>query len=225
MNINDFKIMCIHLIGTEVSNERFKYTNQSFKNMGILNFVDYYKCVRSLHDDHMIEIYKTLRNGYYDSLYLTNKNVYGNVYNELRNYYYAIKKTYIEGYKYLMIFEDDIIYEKDNLYFNNMINNIPDDFDICKLTCWGNYNLRYNLTNSNNWFSIYNDNIEPGYLLGGHCWCINRSTMELLINEIDYYPQVIDELFYVLYKKYNIKIYIPNYLFLDFNKQIKSNII
>lgn len=53
-----------------------------------------------------------------------------NEYDCARNHYSIVKTAYDLGYKSVLIMEDDIMFNKDEEYVINTLNNIPDDYDI-----------------------------------------------------------------------------------------------
>ena len=61
-----------------------------------------------------------------------NKNIYGPVFNCALEHYTIIRSAYERGFNNIIIFEDDVRFYIDEDTFNHVINNMPDDYDICK---------------------------------------------------------------------------------------------
>lgn len=116
LKLNDFnKIWCLHCIEQE---ERLKTSQYEFKKVGILDKVEYRFTSFQPNNINFSKIFPNIKNT--GEFHCT------------REHYTMIKIAYKLKYDYILIFENDIKLIKKK-YFDQFMNNIPDDFDILRL--------------------------------------------------------------------------------------------
>ena len=119
MTINDFdKIYCINCIDNI---KRYYNVRNQFQYVNILDKIDFKNVIR----------YKDIQlsSPFNGNCLGFNKIKSDASYHVTMYHYELIKTSYLLGYDYIIIFEDDINFIKKK-YFDKFMNNIPNDFDI-----------------------------------------------------------------------------------------------
>lgn len=138
----------IHCILTLDKQERIDNVNKVFKDYDIKDVKFTYTFNKPIYKN-IRESYPSLRDGIYESYYITNKNIYNRTFDCALNHYNIVKSAYKRGLNHILVFEDDINFVVDKDIFNKVIQKIPNDYDIIKF-----YNVqdeeKYELTNDDN---------------------------------------------------------------------------
>jgi GR25 family glycosyltransferase involved in LPS biosynthesis len=174
------KIYCLHL---SESKNRYNEVLKEFKKINLVNEVDFwYTCKKPINENIGNSI-QSLHDKYYNKLMKNNKYIYGAVFDCSYNHYSIIKQSYIRGFDSILIIEDDIHFNDNIELLNNIINNIPNDYDVLKF-----YNTKC-LVNDNkasdDYFELLNENNYKNYYHSTLCYALSRKGMETIIKEYE----------------------------------------
>lgn len=173
------KIYCLHLVE---ASERYTNVLKECERINLENEVNFWytskKPINAIIGNHI----ETLHDGYYDRRFKINPYTYGACFDCAYNHYSIIKQAYIRGINSILIFEDDICFNYDVNLLDNIINNIPNDYDVLKF-----YNTCYDKQNNidNGYFEIINEQNIKLYYHSTLCYALSRKGMEALINEYE----------------------------------------
>ena len=155
--------------------------------------------------------------------YVIKHNYYNNVYKQLNfdfpgqlgcaiSHYEIVNIAYNIGYDYIMICEDDITFNKEQLY--EFINNAPEDFDILQFYALDLELPQKSLIDKNQLLQLYNDKIY-WYKVTQECtrygtvlYILNRNGMKYYLDRQNEQLNIADNPFLISYN-YNINHYIP----------------
>lgn len=195
MDISKLKIYCLHCV-----EDVCRYDNiiKQFNKL-----------------DLNVQMWETCRQPHMDILYtgIILSNNYENIckyneYNCLREHYTIIKTSYLKGYENILIFEDDIFLLNDKSLFIDFINNIPDDYDICRLG--GFCNNDHPELNESFKSGLYWKKLDFG-VWGTQGFILSRKGMKYFIDYIDNvlcpadWPLFVNTNFEPIYGKLNYK--------------------
>lgn len=175
------KIYCLHL--TE-NKERYNNILQQFDKLNIENDIDIWYSVLRPFSTFIGDKIDTLHTNAYNKLKESfNENLYGSVFNVSMEFYTIIKQAYLRGFNSICLLEDDFVL-KDELDYEQIFNNLPDDWDILRLAYsyihekWMKEDLDF--INSPDFF------VKKNWGFGGmHFIALNRKAMEYYINFMD----------------------------------------
>lgn len=173
------KIYCLHLVEAK---ERYKSVLKECNKINLENKVDFWYTSKKPINTTIGNNIQSLHDDYYNSVMRSNKNVYGACFDCAYNHYSIIKQAYIRGLNSILIIEDDICFNNNLSLINNVINNIPEDYDVLKL-----YNTVYNKRNkiTSDFFELIDEHNYKYYYHSTLCYALNRKGMEALINEYE----------------------------------------
>ena len=121
------KVYCLHLAEAEY---RYVTSKYYFEQVGVLDQIEYWWTVKRPFDCNCIEYFPALKNVYYDNYVSKNSSVYAAVFNCAYEHYTIVKQAYLRGFNSILIFEDDVKIHVNKEQFENIMNNVPSDFDI-----------------------------------------------------------------------------------------------
>lgn len=107
-----------------------------------------------------------------------------------RNHYKMVKTAYDLGYKNILIMEDDIMFYKNEDYFINALDNIPDDYDILMFGGFTTDPKIIDLMNNNS-SEYWIKNTEVG-IWNNSMYMLSRKGMEYYIAFMDKFLWVAD---------------------------------
>jgi GR25 family glycosyltransferase involved in LPS biosynthesis len=184
------KIYCLHLVDAK---ERYKSVLEECNKINLENKVDFWYTTKKPINITIGNNIQSLHDNYYDSFFKNgNEYVYGACFDCAYNHYSIIKQAYMRGLNSILIIEDDICFNDDLRLLNNIINNIPYDYDVLKL-----YNLEIPYKNESSikpyknesfikpYFLLLNEHNYKYYYRSTLCYALNRKGMEALINEYE----------------------------------------
>lgn len=178
MTINDFDaIYCLHLAESENRLSSFK---SQFEKVGIWDKVQiWWTCKRNISNkvgNFLIEMHTSE----YDRMIREyNMNtLYGGVFNCTFEHYTMIKTSYLRGFNHIMIFEDDITFDGDKEWFEQVLNKIPEDYDICKFHYTGDSDVS---------IPSFDQDIFKKELCHGStmAFCMNRNGMKAYLDAVN----------------------------------------
>jgi GR25 family glycosyltransferase involved in LPS biosynthesis len=171
------KIYCLHILEAK---ERYGSVIEECNKIELENEVNFwYTCKKPINLTIGNNI-ESLHDSYYNRKAETNEYTYGAVFDCAYNHYSIIKQAYMRGINSILIFEDDILFNKISV-LKNIIDNIPNDYDVLKF-----YNTVYDKKNVivNNVFFQLIDNPDK-YCNSTLCYALSRKGMEAVINEYE----------------------------------------
>lgn len=176
MTLNDFdNIWCLHCVEDL---DRYENTLKQFSKVSILEKIQY--SIASKYPD------VGLKNNTINGVPKYTQIKSDALYHCTREHYNMINISYNKGHNHILIFEDDCQIINKN-YFDILMNNIPDDFDIIL--------YKYMFINSPNNISIMKENYEKFkngiyYILTNNCYwftgsyALSRRGMEYYMNYV-----------------------------------------
>ena len=171
------KIYCLHILDAK---ERYDSVIKECEQIELENEVNFwYTCKKPINLTIGNNI-DTLRTDYYNKKAEINEYTYGTVFDCAYNHYSIIKQAYMRGINSILIFEDDILFNNIRV-LKDIINNIPNDYDVLKF-----HNHVYDKRNLivNNCFFELIDNPDK-YYHSTLCYALSRKGMEAVINEYE----------------------------------------
>lgn len=203
------KIFCLHLVE---ANERYiNCINEFNKYKNLFNDITYIYTCKNVYSENLKqspfiddEIHKqTLIKCRLPQLF-----------NVSYHHYEIIKTSYLLGYNYILVFEDDIQFINNPNLIYNTFTNLPDDWDLIKF--WDTESLI-----DINWYSKDNSNIQeyiPIYNFGHGmvCYALSKNGMKQMIELYDSQKCIVDTVNIVksvtsnLIKAYRLKYQILN---------------
>lgn len=125
------KIYCLHLV--ENPERKYNVLNE-IKKLQLENDVQFWYTTKKPINNIIGESISDLHTKFYDEISKhTNKNVYGSVFDCAYNHYSIVKQAYLRGLNNILIIEDDIHFNDDISLLNDIIKNIPQNYDVLKL--------------------------------------------------------------------------------------------
>lgn len=223
----------IYIIHLADNHERYEHCNKEFTRMSINKFTFFNCCTHEIDLSIGNFLRDQLKTDYYDLyVYPNNKKLYKALYNVVTNHYNVIKTSYQLGYNYILIFEDDVTFNHDSEYFKNIMNNIPQDFDILKLKSGQGDDPKYQDRLKDDYefknvFTKVDANTDELLGISAEGYALSRKGMEIIINELDECLCSFDTVFPKIIQnyqngKYDINIYINNYDIISQNSNIQS---
>lgn len=191
------KIYCLHLVE---SDERKKGVLNEIKKIQLENEVNFWYTTKKPINTIIGESISGLHTEFYDKVRkLVNPDIYGAVFDCAYNHYSIIKQAYLRGFNNILIIEDDIHFNDDITLLNNIIENIPQDYDVLKLFndlnphILGVKRKGVELSNTDNkYFDLLNANDEYSKIYRGStlCYGLSRIGMSALITiyETEFMP-------------------------------------
>ena len=197
------KIYCLHMAENEI---RYQNMMSEFDRLNIKDQVEiWWTCKRKI-SSKIGDYLESLHSIFYNYKRKHNEDLYGGVFNCSFEHYTIIKQAYIRGFNSILIFEDDITFNKhisvEEIY--NIFNSIPDDYDIIKF-----YNENLDKSKildevtyiSNNEQNIYN------YSLSSLCYALSRNGMKKYIEKMDDKFEIADRILDTLKNDKEVKYY------------------
>lgn len=123
---NKIPVYCLHLVENK---DRLLSINNLLNNYDIfhdMHICEFTKLPKI--NEYISTLFNSLHTNYYDYI----KVNYGKVFSCSYNWLQIIKCAYERGDEYALFCEDDINITVDNNTFNNIIESIPEDADLCK---------------------------------------------------------------------------------------------
>lgn len=176
------KCYCLHLVE---ATDRYDNCVNQFNKLGILNQVDFWwTCKRSI-STKVGNFLTELHTPFYNGIYKCNENVYSGVFNCSLEHYTIVKQSYLRGYNSILIIEDDIFFNEDINYIEDIFNNLPEDYDVIKFYSMYVFNNYY--IDQQNKISHVNKHFTNNIF--GICstkmYALSRNGMKMLIEKYD----------------------------------------
>lgn len=200
------KIYCLHCLEYP---DRFESSQNTFKELNILNNVEYWYTVKRPISNICGNKILSLHSGYYDNIRAFNPNVYGGVFNCALEHYNIIKTSYLRGFNNILIFEDDISTNINKNEFKFVLNNLPNDYDFITF----NNDMHRNNLSLKTYYEKYktlfikHTNIFNKFINSTCCYALNRNGMKFyidfndrLFSYADKFWMFIDKSIYNLYE-------------------------
>lgn len=191
MKIDDLHIWCLNLIDAI---ERHDVMLNEFDKIGIKDKVQFYYNTNLPIYNLFGQIIPTFQTNWYQQLNNICEQLYGRVLSCAIGWYNIMKISYIKGYEYIMCFEDDVQININEDEFKDILNKIPEDFDVVKLlypaSNYGNEIISPDKINDVlPKYNINDQNIFDSYeMLKCNAWfIINRKTMKIWIDVMENY--------------------------------------
>lgn len=197
MNLPFDKIYVLHLC--EHTKRYYNVINE-FKTVNIENYEFWYTSIRNI-SNYLGKLKKSLHTEYYDTLH---KDIYGRVLNCTLEHYKIIKTSYNLGYKNILIFEDDFMFNIDNKTVEYIFNNLPKDYDVIKFFAdndKGSF-VEYNVDIPKNELFNKVDNFTYNYS-STMCYALSRKGMEMFMKIYENYFEPADFVFTHI-KEFNV---------------------
>lgn len=171
------KIYCLHILDAK---ERYGSVINECNKIELENEVNFwYTCKKPINLTIGNNI-ESLYTSYYNEKAKKNEYTYGAVFDCAYNHYSIIKQAYMRGINSILIFEDDILFNNTNI-LKNIINNMPNDYDVLKFH--NQFCDRKNIIVNNSFFQLI-DNPDK-YYHSTLCYALSRKGMEAVINEYE----------------------------------------
>ena len=104
-------------------------------------------------------------------------------------HYLIIKEAYELGFKHILVLEDDINFLKNTNYIADVLNNLPENYDICQLhkgfVCRNN--IVFNYMKYNDYYMDYNQQLDSNFYdyiipVSSACNCFSNNGMKKFVN-------------------------------------------
>jgi GR25 family glycosyltransferase involved in LPS biosynthesis len=173
------KIYCIHLVE---AGYRHKSVLEECKKINLENEINFWYTSKKPINKTIGDGMCSLHDDYYNKYRKVNEYTYGACFDCAYNHYSIIKQAYIRGLNSILIIEDDIFFHDDIDLLNDVIDNIPEDYDILKF-----YNQRYQKDNEHikDYFISMDINNYQYYYHSTLCYALSRNGMKSLIDEYE----------------------------------------
>lgn len=196
-NINDIKIYFINL---DLNKDRLLYIKKQSKNLKLVRF--------SAINGKFVNEKKLIK----DKILVKNHKLLKGQLGCALSHYFLLKKLYKSSNKISIILEDDIIIPNNFKYrLNNILNNLPNKWDIIWL---GGCNIKGKLINN---MYIKPTTFKGTYNLCMHAYLVNNKSIPKILKYLIPIYRPIDSQLRVSFNKLNIYYVYPNLIFQNKN--------
>lgn len=176
------EIYCLHLVEDK---NRYDSILNEINRIELENNIEFWYTSKKPINNEIGDNLESLHTRYYDKRKLCNQGVYGSVFDCAYNHYSIIKQAYLRGVNSILILEDDIKFNDDNVIIKDIIDNMPNDYDVLKLYNTNNYNWGNKSIDCKNYFIKLDKTNFYNYSQSTLCYALSKKGMEVVINEYE----------------------------------------